>query len=329
MALRIKREDEPDEQASSDDNEISLADNSDSAIPVEAEVIEDNIQVESPDPETRVGSVDLIDYLPRVPQDVREGFRDFTDKEWSLCLEDYQRGFAPMTGQDWEKYQVPEEPAIYRTREKLSRNCVKVSAGLVGKWVQAKTNKSRPFYPDGYLQDEFGFTPQAVAVFRNMMRYTCKRRFKTNEQGVIEWDKLERDLSPIKDPLYSEENPDYVLCSLYWQKVEQMWLDYCDLMDWISEYRQRISIETSFQGEELPNRESNDARSEFRAREELAKHQIRQYWAYQLNALKEEMVEMARDTAMETVAEGYEAAAEVFKGAQPAPVEEQDLWSEG
>jgi|GEM_PF-3300637 hypothetical protein len=337
MALRINTGGEPESQNNEVLGEIEepiVAIEEDDSVHVDSEVVEEDYVIEtevnSSKSETRVGDVEIINYLPRVPWDVRGGFRDFTDKEWAIALEDFKRGYAPLPQEDWEKYQIPEEPIAYRTREKLSANCLKVSAGMVGKWVQGNTNKHRQMYPNGYLQDEFGFTPQAVAVFRNMMRYTCKRRFKANEQGVIEWSRLDRDTSPMKDPEYSEENPDYILCSLYWEKREEMWLDYLDLMDWIEDYRKRQSLsQSSFQPEMPQVWGDNAARSEARAREELAKQEIVLFWGRQLDHLKDQIVEMARDKAQEALAEGFEAISEVVKNAEPeVPTEGDDFWSE-
>jgi hypothetical protein len=267
-----------------------------------------------------------------VPQQVLVGDRDFTDEEWRDCLEDYQRGFALLSPADWEKFQVPDEPIVYRTREKLSRNCVKVSASMVGKWVT--TNTSRKIYPKGYLEDDFGFTPQAVAVFRNMMRYTCTRRFKVNpDTNQVDWEALDRDKKPITDPGTSEENPDYVLCSLYWQKAEEMWLDYCDRLDWIEDYRKRRSIESiPFEGEHVAEFEDvrQELRSDFKVRGELAEHQVKQALVQKFNALTQELVEIAADKGIEANARAKEAFAQGFQlgDATPSVEEENDLWSE-
>lgn len=284
--------------------------------------------------EERVGTLELINYLPRIPKAVLRGERDFTPKEWAIAQEDYSRGYRPLEEKYRIQYQVPDEASKFRVQEDLSREIAKVSPGLVGKWVKATTSENPRRFPTVMLKDSFGFTQYAVAIYRNLMRYTCTRRFIPNEDGVIEWDSINRDdpLPPIKNPELSEDNPDYALSSTYWQKLAEQWLDYCDRMAWIAEYKNARSLRE--QEPEVINlgnesdRQLAQEMSQFAAKTELMKQAALQYLSSELEDLNRKAAKVAKQAGAKGRADALEAYAEGFNQGEPQiPEEEADLWS--
>ena len=227
-----------------------------------------------------------------------------------------------------EKYQVPDDTYLYRTQEDLSRNIIKLSVGMVAKWIKG-TLGSKALFPKNLLKDDFGFTQYAVAVYRNLMQYTCTRRFTCN------WDEIERDTSPppIKNPELSEENPDYAMTSLYWERLEDQYHDYCDRMEWIAEYKRSRSLRE--QKPEFIDISQQEARyyqdiSDSLKRAELAKQASMEFMRRMLSDMNEQQAKMARQMAAAGQAAAIEAYAETIeKHSEPAPLEEEaDLWSE-
>lgn len=281
----------------------------------------------------RVGTLDLINYLPRIPKAVLAGERDFTEKEWAIASEDLARGFRPIEKHYSAKYQVPENAACFRTQEDLSRDIAKVSPGLIGKWVKVTTRDTPRRFPEGLLKDDFGFTQYAVAIYRNLMRYTCTRRFIANENGLIDWDNIDRDgvPPPLKNPELSEDNPDYALSSFYWEKLQEQWEDYRDRMAWLTEYKQARTLreqepEVMDFGNE--DRELGQQLSQFAARVELGKQLALEYLDKELGDLTKQAVHRAKQSGAKARTEAIEAFAESFNQGDPQPLEEEeDLWS--
>jgi len=286
--------------------------------------------------ETRVGTLELINYLPRVPREVFEGERDFTPEEWAIASEDYNRGFRPIEERYLIQYQVPEDTSQFRTQEDLSRCCIKLSSRMVGKWVKATMSDSPQKFPPRLLKDDFGFTQYAVAIYRNLMQYTCTRRFKADEStGFINWDNIDRDTvpPPIKDPELSEDNPDYAMSSLYWERLSKEWNDYCELMGWLEEYKQLMSLRgqqpevMDFGGSESDRILAHQI-SQFAAKVELAKQAALQYLDQELDDMNKKAVTQAKSKGAQGRAMAVDAYAEAFSqgDSQPSP-DEEDLWS--
>jgi hypothetical protein len=289
----------------------------------------------------RVGVLELINYLPRVPKAVLNGDRDFTPQEWVIAQEDFSRGFRPIDPRYIIKYQVPDDASRFRTKEDLSRDTTKVSPGMVSKWVKATTDEPRKF-PLGLLQDNFGFTQYAVAIYRNLMRYTCTHRFLATkivvtdsgeELLVINWDSINRDTvpPPIKNPELSEKNPDYALSSTYWQKLSEQYQDWCDRMEWLTEYKKAQSLRAQepevIEFATETDRELHQQMSQFATKVELSKQAALLYLGDELEDLNRQAVKLARKAAAKGKADALEAYADSFKQGEPEPLEEeQDLW---
>jgi hypothetical protein len=278
---------------------------------------------------TRVGTLELINYLPRVPGEVIQGERDFTPDEWAIASEDFNRGFRPIEERYLTNYQVPDDSSQFRTQEDLSRNIIKLSSRMVSKWVKTTMSATKPRFPERLLKDDFGFTQYAVAVYRNLMQYTCTRRF------TAPWDSIDRDSvpSPIKDPNLSEENPDYALSSIYWEKLADQWQDYRELMSWLEEYKKLLSLKgqepevMDFEGES--DRVLATQLSQFAAKVELAKQAALQYLDQELEDMNLHAVKKAKSKGAKGRAMAVDAYAEAFsQGDSQAPPEEEDLWSE-
>lgn len=275
----------------------------------------------------RVGTLDLINYLPRVPFEVLEGKRDFTGEEWAIASSDFDKGFRPIDPSYLIKYQVPENALVFRTQEDMSKNVIKLSTGMVRKWV-ARIEGSAPCFPAGLIRDNFGFTQYAVAVLRSLMQYTCTRRF------TVEWEKIDRDAatSPIKDPSLSEENPDYALCSFYWEKLAIQYRDYQKRMDWISEYKRSRSLkETPPEFIEVEREEYrvHQALSEAKRRIELAKKGFEFYVVKQVDDMIASTEIVVRERAALGNAKLIEAAAETVSDSQELINEDEaDLWNQ-
>ena len=284
----------------------------------------------------RVGTLELINYLPRVPKAVLRGERDFTPEEWVIAQEDLNRGFRPIHEAYIQKYQVPDDFSKFRTQEDLSRDITKVSPGMVGKWVKVTTGDRPRYFPAiGLIKDDFGFTQYAVAIYRNLMRYTCKRRYIADENGLINWEGIDRDATPppIKDPSLSEENPDYALCSLYWEKLADQHQDWCDRVAWLTEYKQARSLREqepeviNFSSE--ADRELYRQMSQFAARVELAKRAALKHAGLEFDDLNRQVVNLGRQKGAEGWANSMEAYAGAFNQGEPQPLEEEsDIWDE-
>jgi len=352
MALKIEYGDKPfdeGEEGVQSEPEPELENLEEEARSVQAEVLSPEEEINYPPNEpsrsseeedntyvfdTRVGKLELINYLPRVPREVLDGERDFTEEEWALASEDYNRGFRPIEKRYLIKYQVPDDASRFRTQEDLSRYCIKMSPGMIGRWVKATTNESAQRFPRHLLKDDYGFTQYAVAVYRNLMNYTCTRRFKADANGFIDWEKIDRDaeVSPIKDPELSEANPSHALNSSYWEKLQEQWDDYCNLMAWIEEYKQFLSLRSQqpevmdFDGQ--GDRVLAQQMSQFAAKVELTKQAALQYLDQELDDLNKKAVTKAKVKAAKGRADALDAYAETFNQRDPQPVpEEEDLWS--
>lgn len=299
---------------------------------VEVEVVENtttpNDDLDDYIYQERVGVLELINYLPRIPKEVLNGERDFAHEEWVVTSSDFDKGFRPIESAYLEKYQVPDDTYLYRTQEDLSRNIVKLSPGMVAKWVKTTTG-GKPLFPKNLLKDDFGFTQYAVAVYRNLMQYTCTRRF------TCDWDEIDRDTNPppIKNPELSEENPDYAMSSFYWESLEAQYQDYCDRMEWITEYKRSRSLRE--QKPEFIDISQEEAKyyqdiSDSLKRFELAKQAVIEFTRRSLHDMNEQRVKMARQIAASGDAAVMEAYAETLgKHSEPLPLEEEaDLWSE-
>lgn len=278
-------------------------------------------------------TLELINYLPRVPKPVLKGERDFTAKEWEIAQEDYNRGFRPIEDKYVEEYQVPNEGSKFRVPEHLSKEICKVSTAMVRRWLNAIDS----LFPPELLKDDFGFTKYTVAILRNLMRYTCTRVFiptipdKDEKNTLIDWDNLNRDDSPIKNPEVSKDNPLYVLSSVYWEKLAQQWEDYCDRMDFLTEYKKAQSLRE--QEPEVINLGNDSEReflknlSHFAAQVEIGKQAFLKYLGLELDGLNRQAYILGAQKGAEGRAGSIGAYAEAFNQSEPPPLEEEeDIW---
>ncbi|HAG80531.1 MAG TPA: hypothetical protein DCL61_05005 [Cyanobacteria bacterium UBA12227] len=158
------------------------------------------------------------------PEVILRSFIPQSEKDWEI-------GWKQLTEADYETYQVPKNRLLYRTMEEMTRNCLKISASLGGRYLK----EIQKFFPPGYLRDREGYTPMSVVEMRQRMRYTCTKRFPNEPNGEINWSKYKRgDLNQ-----FGIDNPDYHQRFKYWDLLAQRWRDYQAVME---PYKRKVSM---------------------------------------------------------------------------------------
>lgn len=287
--------------------------------------------------EHELGTLELVNYLPRIPLAVYYSQRDFTAEEWKEACEDFQRGHRPLEAYR-EKYfgNVLEESLLesLKTIKGLATNAFKVSPSQFTKWLKRTTEGEVLCVDPNLIKSGEVFKPFSVFFYRNMMRYTCQKRFSKP------WDEINwHDTTKLSKHPDNEDNPESVLSSHYWKAVEAQYEQYQDLQAWFIEQKNNRALVKTTEvviGEYV---ETNQMQSDLR----LAEAALIQAKQSLLTQLAEESQRIIQEAA-EMGAKTRKSAAEVFASQvqsqpqieevnpqieeQDAEEAEDDLWNE-
>lgn len=284
------------------------------------------------------GTLELVNYLPRVPLAVYYGQRDFTSEEWKEACEDFQKGHRPLEAYR-QKYfsNVPEDSLLesLKTIKGLAGNAFKVSPSQLAKWLKRTTEGENICVDPNLIKSGEVFKLFSVVFYRNMMRFTCQKRF-IKTWAEIDWS----DTTKLSKHPDNEDNPESVLSSHYWEAIEAQYQQYKDLQAWFIEHKNNRALVKTTEvviGEYV---ETTEMQSNLRLAESAliqAKQSILAQLAEESQRIIQEAAEMGAKTR--------KSAAEVFASqvqSQPQTEEvkpeseeqdteedtEEDLWSE-
>lgn len=242
----------------------------------EAEVVEEEVFAQEP--------FTTFEELSSQPQEEKTVLRSLIpDTE-----EDFEFGYRILREHEYQSSQIPKDRTLYATRENASKNLFKISAARLGEHLKELANFK---FPPNYLWDNQGLTPECMAELRIKIAYTSRKVFPTEDLRKYKRGQLGK---------VGVENPKYALRFKYWEQIAKRSEEYQNwVQTQVSDEEETQVFEAEWVFTENPE-EREERHSKARSQIELSKvnfiQQVKNYFA----DVREEVLKIAEDEAIQT-----------------------------